>query len=64
MSKFWQFLWFVFGICTAMIGYQIHHSVFWSICDFIFTPLAWVKWLICHEVTIPVIKSAFSWIAG
>jgi len=45
---------------TAMVGHQIHHSIFWSICDFIFVPLAWVKWLICQEVSLSVIKSAFS----
>lgn len=50
-----------FTLPTAMIGYQIHGSVFWSIMDFLFWPLAWIKWFICHEVTVSIIKAAFSW---
>lgn len=46
---------------TAMIGYAIHHSLFWAIVDYIFAPIAWIKWLICHEVTLAVIKQAFAW---
>lgn len=46
---------------TAMIGFQIHHSLFWAIVDFFFAPLAWLKWLICHQVTLSVIKAAFAW---
>lgn len=47
-------------ICTAMIGYQIHHSIFWSIVDFFFAPLAWAKWLIMHQVNLTLIKGTFS----
>ena len=52
--------WLLFNTGTAMVGYQIHHSVFWAICDWIFSPITWVKWLICHEVSVSIIKSAFS----
>jgi hypothetical protein len=48
------------AIATAMIGHTIHHSVFWAIVDFFFAPLAWAKWLICHEVTFSVIRHTFS----
>ena len=48
-------------IATAMIGYTIHSSLFWSIMDFIFAPLTWCKWLICHEVNLTVIKTTFTW---
>lgn len=51
----------LFSLPTAMIGYQIHSSTFWAIMDFIFWPLAWVKWFIFHEVTLSIIKEAFSW---
>jgi hypothetical protein len=49
----------IFGILTAMIGYNIHHSIFWSIIDFIFSPLVWCKWLICQEVNMSIIKKTF-----
>ena len=51
----------VFSIITAMIGYTIHGSIFWSIMDFLFTPIAWIKWLAFHEVTLSIIKETFSW---
>jgi hypothetical protein len=54
------FRYWLLGIPTAIIGYAIHHSIFWSVMDFIFLPLAWIKWLICQEVSVSVIKSAFS----
>jgi hypothetical protein len=46
---------------TAMIGYQIHSSGFWAFMDFIFWPLAWIKWFIFQEVNLTIIKSAFDW---
>ena len=51
-------------VCTsvAMIGYTIHHSLFWSIIDFIFWPIALIKWLICHEINISVIKQTFDFL--
>ena len=46
----------------AIIGYTINQgSVFWSIIDFIFWPLAWLKWVICQEVTLTIIKHSFDW---
>lgn len=50
----------LFSTATAMIGYHIHNSIFWSIMDFIFSVLAWVKWLICQEVNLTIIKETFS----
>lgn len=49
----------VFAIFTAVIGYHIHGGFFWTAMDFIFSPLAWLKWLICHEVNMSVIKATF-----
>lgn len=56
-----ELLYIIFCTLTAMIGYHIHHSIFWSIMDFIFTPVAWIKWLILHEVTLKVLQDSFSW---
>lgn len=54
-------MYIIFSVLTSMIGYTIHHSIFWSIMDFIFTPLVWIKWLIFHEVNISIIKETFAW---
>jgi hypothetical protein len=50
----------IFAFCTAMIGYTIHNSVGWSILDFLFAPVAWMKWLVMHQVNITIIKETFS----
>lgn len=55
-----KLIWLVFNLATAVIGHEIHGSIFWSITDFIFSPLAWLKWLLCQEVSITIIKHAFS----
>ena len=51
-----------FALATALVGYAIHHSTFWSICDFVFAPLAWIKWLILHQVSLTIIHSAFQFL--
>ena len=51
----------LFGLPTAMIGYHIHGSVFWAIMDFFFWAFAWLKWIICQEVNVSIIKATFSW---
>ena len=48
-------------VLTAMIGYTIHSSIFWSLVDFFFAPLVWMKWLVYHEVTLSIIKESFAW---
>lgn len=51
----------VLAIVTAIIGYNVNnHSLFWAIVDFFFWPLAWIKWLICQEVNMTIIKESFS----
>lgn len=59
MNSFWTT---IFGGIIAMLGYTIHGSIFWSIVDFIFFPVALVKWLIYHELTISVIQQTFSFL--
>ncbi len=55
-----SFLYPIFCIITAMVGYHIHGSIFWAIVDWFFAPLAWAKWLICQEVTLSIIKETFA----
>ena len=49
----------IVSIASAIIGYEIHSSFFWSIIDFFFWPLAWIKWIIFQEVNLTIIKNAF-----
>lgn len=51
----------IFATCTAIIGQVIHGSFWWGIIDFFFSPLVWIKWLICKDVTLSIIKEAFNW---
>jgi hypothetical protein len=53
-------IYFILCIGTAMVGYTIHKSLFWSIVDFFFAPFAWAKWLIMKEVNMSIIKETFS----
>lgn len=55
-----QLLFSLIALFTAFIGYHIHGSIFWTIIDWIFWPIAWLKWLICHEVNLTIIKGAFA----
>lgn len=59
MKQIGSFIYGILGIITAMIGYTIHSNLFWSIVDFVFVPIVWAKWLICHEVNLTVIKTTF-----
>ncbi len=60
-NKFFSFLYLIVCTSTAMIGYTMHNSIFWSIIDFLLTPLVWFKWLIFKEVTLDIILKTFSW---
>lgn len=52
---------FIFCVLVSIIGYNIHHSIFWAIMDFMFSPLALAKWLILHQITLAIIKASFAW---
>lgn len=60
MKRFSSLLYTLFCVATAMIGYTTHHSIGWSIIDFIFTPLVWFYWLVTHGVNLTIIKETFS----
>lgn len=53
-------IFFIVAILVSMVGYTIHGSLGWAIVDFFFWPFAVVKWLICHEVSLSIIKQTFS----
>lgn len=53
--------WFFFALATAIIGFHIHHSIFFSIIDYIFAPFVWIKWVIFQEVNMTIIKASFAW---
>ena len=55
-----DFAFSMMALATAIIGYNIHGSIFWSIMDFFFMPFAWCKWLIMHQVSMSIIRDAFS----
>jgi membrane protein YdbS with pleckstrin-like domain len=57
----YQWLHLLFAIFTGQIGYAIHHNLAWSVIDAIFFPLAWIKWIFYHEVTLNIIKHSFDW---
>ena len=52
----------LFATATSMVGYTIHGDLFWSIVDFFFSPVAIIKWLICHELTLTVLRETFAFI--
>lgn len=45
-----------------MVGYTIHGSIFWSALNFLFSPIAWAKWLVCKKVSLSVIQRTFSFL--
>jgi hypothetical protein len=53
----------IVSIGTAMVGYTIHHSAFWSVVDFFFWPFAWIKWLVCQEVNMTIIRTTFEFLS-
>lgn len=55
-----NFPYVIFNCLTAMIGYHIHSSIFWSIVDWLFAPIVWIKWLICQDVNMTIIRETFS----
>jgi len=49
----------IFATCTAMIGYSIYNDLFFAIIDFFFAPIAWIYWLVTHQVNMTIIKQTF-----
>ena len=62
MNQSRNLFYIIVSIATCVVGYNIHHSIFWCIMDFIFWPFAITKWLICHQINIEIIKQSFSFL--
>ncbi len=60
MKAFYQIFWLIMATCSAMTGFQIHHSIAWACVDFLFWPVALIKWLICHQINLSLIQATFS----
>lgn len=61
--NFWgRIIYFLFQIATAMIGYTIHGNLFYSFVNLCFAPLAWLYWLITHNVNMTIIQQTFSFL--
>lgn len=60
MEKETGLLYALFCVCTAIIGYKIHGSLFWAIVNFFLAPISWFGWLVCQDVNITIIKESFS----
>lgn len=54
-----NFIGIICGILTAIVGHHIHGSIIWAIINLFFWPLAWLKWLLCQEVNMSIIRGAF-----
>lgn len=62
MKRLSSFFYLVIAVCVAMIGYQRHGDTLWAIIDFMFWPIAVVKWLIYHEINVSLIKTTFDFL--
>jgi hypothetical protein len=56
-----QLIYLFLAAIVAILGYHIHGSVFFGFIDFLFWPLALMKWLIYKQISLSVIKSTFTW---
>lgn len=62
MKNFYAIFWLALATVTAMVGHTIHGGAFWTVMNFIFWPISWVKWLFCHEVNATIIKHTFDFL--
>ena len=56
-----EIIYLLFCVATGMIAHKLYHDVLIAILSAIFWPIAWIKWLICHEVTLNLLKATFQW---
>ena len=59
-SRMTKRIYALLGVLTAIIGYEMHGNWFYTIMDFLFWFLVWIKWLIFHEITLGIITKAFA----
>lgn len=61
---FSSIIYFTGAIGTAIISRNFNgggFGWFFVLWDFFLWPLAWIKWLICKEVNLSILKTIFSW---
>ena len=46
-------------VLTGMVAWTITDSIIWTLLDALFFPVAWAKWLICHDVNMTVLHRTF-----
>lgn len=56
-----QILYTIFAVLTAMVSWNLYHSILNAIACFLFSPIAWIIWLVNHTVTLSVLKNTFAW---
>ena len=50
----------IIALIVGMMGYTLNdNSLFWGIVDGIFYPIVLIKWIICEELTLTLIKQTF-----
>ena len=50
----------VMALIVGMMGYTLNdNSIGWGIIDGIFYPIVLIKWIICEELTLSLIKNTF-----
>lgn len=52
----------IFGVLVAMVCYQMHHDILLAIIYLIFWPIPLIKWLICKQLTLTLIKATFGFL--
>lgn len=62
MSDKQNFLHTLLMVTTGMVAWTINHSVLWALLDALFFPVAWAKWLICHDVNMTVLHRTFDFL--
>ena len=51
---------YVLAYIVGVLGYNLNNnSLFWGIIDAIFYPIVLIKWLICEELTLSLVKQSF-----
>ena len=60
IHRFVAVLYLLFCLFTAMVGKTIHGSLLWAVVNFVYAPLSWIKWMLCEEVNLTIIRQSFS----
>jgi hypothetical protein len=56
-----RLLYLICAVITGMVAWTITHHWVWVLLCFIFWPVAWVYWLVTHQVNLSIIKETFPW---